>query len=54
VRFYPLSEKLAEQVRQVRSGFFDSSKPPGASLVLFEGLSSQDAGFAVDAVAVKD
>jgi len=54
VRFYPLSEKMADQVRKVRSGFFDSSKPPGASMVLFEGLSSQDAGFAVDAVAVKD
>jgi enamine deaminase RidA (YjgF/YER057c/UK114 family) len=54
VRFYPLSERMADQVRQVRSGFFDASRLPAASLALFEGLSSQDAAFAVDAVAVKD
>jgi len=54
VRFYPLSQKMGEQVRQLRSGFFDPGNPPAASLVLFEGLSSQDAAFAVDAVAVKD
>jgi enamine deaminase RidA (YjgF/YER057c/UK114 family) len=54
VRFYPLSERMAALVRQVRSSFFEAGRPPGASLVLFEGLSSQDAAFAVDAVAVKD
>jgi enamine deaminase RidA (YjgF/YER057c/UK114 family) len=54
VRFYPLSEKMEEQVGRIRSGLFDASRPPAASLVLFEGLSSQDAAFAVDAVAVKD
>ena len=54
VRLYPLSERIAEQVRHVRNGFFDGANPPAGSLVLFEGLSSSDAGFAVDVVAVKD
>ena len=53
-RFYPLSQKIADQVRQVRAGFFDAARPPAGSLLLFEGLSSHDAGFAVDVVAVKD
>lgn len=53
-RFYPLSEKMADQVRRIRMDFFDAAHPPAGSLVLFEGLSSLDAGFAVDVVAVKD
>ena len=54
VRFYPLSQKIADQVRRVRPGFFDGSRLPAGSLLLFEGLSSLDAGFAVDVVAAKD
>jgi len=54
VRFYPLSEKIADQIRRVRASFFDAGRMPAGSLLLFEGLSSQDAGFAVDAVAAKD
>ncbi len=53
-RFYPLSEKMADQVRRVRTGFFDAAHLPAGSLLLFEGLSSQDSGFAVDVVAGKD
>ena len=45
------SDKLADKVRKLRSGFFAS---PASSLVLVEGLPSMDAGFAVDVVAVKD
>jgi enamine deaminase RidA (YjgF/YER057c/UK114 family) len=52
--YYPLSAGIAEQVRQVRSKFFDVARPPAGSLVLFEGLPSMEAGFAVDLVAVKD
>jgi enamine deaminase RidA (YjgF/YER057c/UK114 family) len=52
--YYPLSMGIAEQVRQVRSKFFDEASPPAGSLVLFEGLPSMEAGFAVDLVAVKD
>jgi enamine deaminase RidA (YjgF/YER057c/UK114 family) len=50
VNYYPLAEPLAAQVRKLRSGFFPS---PPSSVVLFEGLSSMDAGFAIDVVAVK-
>jgi enamine deaminase RidA (YjgF/YER057c/UK114 family) len=50
-RFYPLSSGIAAQVRKIRLEFFDSARPPAASLVIFEGLPSMDAGFAVDAVA---
>jgi len=51
--YYPLSGGIAGQVRTVRSEFFDPARPPAATLMLFEGLPSMDAGFAVDVVAVK-
>ncbi len=51
VRSYPLSTGIAAQIRKVRGGFFDAAQPPAGTLLLFEGLSSMDAGFAVDAVA---
>lgn len=51
-RYYPLSQKIAEQVARVRGSLF-GEVPPG-SLLLFEGLSSEDATFAVDVVAAKD
>lgn len=51
--YYPLSASIASQVRRVRAAFFDAAHPPAGSLVLFEGLPSMDAGFAVDVVAVK-
>jgi enamine deaminase RidA (YjgF/YER057c/UK114 family) len=52
--YYPLSSGIARQVRKVRSEFFDPAHPPAGSLLLFEGLPSMDAGFAVDIIAVKD
>ncbi|HLK48525.1 MAG TPA: hypothetical protein VKT49_10340 [Bryobacteraceae bacterium] len=54
VRFYPLSQKIADQIRRVRPGFFAGPTLPAGSVLLFEGLSSLDAGFAVDVVAAKD
>jgi enamine deaminase RidA (YjgF/YER057c/UK114 family) len=54
VRFYPLSQKIADQIRRARANFFAGPDPPAGSLLLFEGLSSLDAGFAVDVVAAKD
>jgi enamine deaminase RidA (YjgF/YER057c/UK114 family) len=51
--YYPLSLDIAGQVRQVRAEVFDAARPPAGTLLLFEGLPSMDAGFAVDAVAVK-
>jgi enamine deaminase RidA (YjgF/YER057c/UK114 family) len=52
--FYPLSRKIEDQVRAARRGFFAGERPPAGSLLLVEGLSSLDAGFAVDVVAAKD
>lgn len=51
--FYPLSQGIAGQVRKLRAEFFDAAHPPAGSLLLFEGLPSMDAGFAVDVVAAK-
>jgi enamine deaminase RidA (YjgF/YER057c/UK114 family) len=48
--YYPLSPSLAAEVRKVRSDFF---RAPAATILLFEGLPSMDAGFGVDVVAVK-
>ena len=50
-RFYPLAEPLAAQVRRLRPGFFATT---ANSMVVAEGLSSMDAGFGIDVVAVKD
>jgi enamine deaminase RidA (YjgF/YER057c/UK114 family) len=51
---YPLSPSLAEQVRKIRFDYYDRARPPASTLLLFEGLPSMDAGFAVDVVAVKN
>lgn len=51
--FYPLSPGIASQVRKLRAEFFDAAHPPAGSLLLFEGLASMDAGFAVDVVAAQ-
>jgi enamine deaminase RidA (YjgF/YER057c/UK114 family) len=48
--YYPLSPSLGAEVRKVRVEFFDH---PAATMLIFEGLPSMDAGFAVDVVAVK-
>jgi len=53
VHYYPLSGRIAQQVRQLRAGFFNADTPPAGSLATFEGLPSMDAGFALEAVAVK-
>jgi enamine deaminase RidA (YjgF/YER057c/UK114 family) len=50
---YPLSQSIADQVRKTAPEFYDRAYPPASSVVLFEGLPSMDAGFAVDVVAVK-
>ena len=53
-RYYPLAAGLAGQVRKIRAEFFDPAHGPAGTLLVFEGLPSLDAGFAVDAVAAKD
>jgi len=54
VRYYPLAAGLAGQVRKIRAEFFDPARGPAGTLLVFEGLPSLDAGFAVDAVAARD
>jgi enamine deaminase RidA (YjgF/YER057c/UK114 family) len=51
--FYPLGSGIASQIGKVRVEFFDAAHPPASSLLLFEGLPSMNAGFAMDVVAVK-
>jgi enamine deaminase RidA (YjgF/YER057c/UK114 family) len=53
-RYYSLYTGISSQVRKLRVEFFDAARPPAGELLLWEGLSSMDAGFAVDAVAAKD
>jgi enamine deaminase RidA (YjgF/YER057c/UK114 family) len=53
-RYYPLSSGIASQVRKIRQEFFEAARPPAGALLLWEGLPSMDAGFAVDVVAAKD
>jgi enamine deaminase RidA (YjgF/YER057c/UK114 family) len=48
--YYPLSPSLGAEVRKVRTEFFGH---PAATMLIFEGRPSMDAGFAVDVVAVK-
>jgi enamine deaminase RidA (YjgF/YER057c/UK114 family) len=52
--FYPLSRKIEEQMRRQIPAFFEPANLPALSVLEFEGLSSEDAGFAVDAMAAKD
>ena len=51
--FYPLGGGIATQIAKVRGEFFDAAHPPASSLLLFEGLPSMNAGFAVDVLAIK-
>jgi len=51
---YPLSSSISEQVRKIRSEFYDHARPPAGTMLSFEGLPSMDAGFAMDVVAVKE
>lgn len=54
LHYYPLSPGIAAQVRKIRSEFFTAPDPPAGSMLEFESLPSLDAGFAMDAVAVKN
>jgi enamine deaminase RidA (YjgF/YER057c/UK114 family) len=51
ISYYPLSSPTAEMIRKVRFDFLNSSAPPAATMVPFEGLPSLDASFAVEAIA---
>ena len=49
---YALSNKAAEEFRAIRFDFYDKTKPPGSTLLNFEGLTSNDATLGIDVVAV--
>jgi enamine deaminase RidA (YjgF/YER057c/UK114 family) len=49
---YPLSQAVADKVRKVRFEFYDPKRPPASTMLIFEGLPSMDATFAVDVIAV--
>ena len=51
VQYYPVAEQMAEQVRKLAPGFFGKA---ASSILLFQGLPSMQAGFAVDVVAAKE
>jgi enamine deaminase RidA (YjgF/YER057c/UK114 family) len=53
-RFYPLSRRIEDQVRQQFPVFFARANPPSSIFTQFEGLPSSDASFAVDVVAAKE
>ncbi len=50
--YYPLSDRMTEQIRAVRGEFYDKARPPASTMLSFEGLPSLDASFAVDVIAV--
>jgi len=50
-QYYPVAEPLASQVRKLAPSFFGKAV---SSILLFEGLPSMEAGFAVDVIAAKD
>lgn len=49
--YYPLTNPIVEQIRAQRFNYFDKSRPPASTLILFEGLPSHDASFAFEVVA---
>jgi enamine deaminase RidA (YjgF/YER057c/UK114 family) len=50
---YPLSPAIGEMARNIRTEFYDKAKPPGSTMLVFEGLPSVDASFAVNVVAIE-
>jgi enamine deaminase RidA (YjgF/YER057c/UK114 family) len=49
---YPLSTPAFDQIREVRFDFFDRSRPTASTALLFEGLPSLDATFAIEVMAL--
>jgi enamine deaminase RidA (YjgF/YER057c/UK114 family) len=50
---YPLNKTVADKVRARRFKFFDQSRPPASTFLLFEGLPSLDASVAFEVMAVQ-
>lgn len=50
--FYPLYPSIVERIRSVRGQYLEMSAPPASTLLVFEGLPSMDALWAMDVIAV--
>ncbi|MBI3210040.1 MAG: hypothetical protein HYZ37_14235 [Candidatus Solibacter usitatus] len=50
--YYPLTQSTIDKIRQIRFEFLDKAHPPASTMLLFEGLPSLDASFAVEVVAL--
>jgi enamine deaminase RidA (YjgF/YER057c/UK114 family) len=48
---YPLTRPVEEKVHAMQQEFFDRSKPPAGTILLFEGLPSLDATMAMEVIA---
>ena len=49
---FSLSDGITAKIRAARFNYYDKSRPPASTLLLFEGLPSMDASFAIELVAV--
>ncbi len=49
--YYPLNNAILEQIRERRFDYLDRQRPPASTMILFEGLPSLDAQFAVEVMA---
>ena len=49
--YYPLTRTIADKIRSLRFDFFDRTRPPASTFLLFEGLPSLDATVALDVTA---
>lgn len=50
--YYPLAPSTIDKIRKLRFDYLDKTKPPAATMLVFEGLPSMDASFAVEVVAL--
>ncbi|MSV31690.1 MAG: RidA family protein [Bryobacterales bacterium] len=49
---YSLTNSMSAKIRAIRFDHYDKTRPPASTLLLFEGLPSMDASFAIELVAV--
>jgi hypothetical protein len=49
---HALTNPIIAKIRATRFDYYDKAKPPAATLLLYEGLPSMDASFAIELVAV--
>lgn len=51
---YCLTNPVTAKIRAVRFDYYDKARPPASTLLLYEGLPSIDASFAIELVAVPE